>query len=77
VVKLLLDTGKVDIDVKDVSGSTPLSRAAMNGHEALVKLLLDTGKVDVDSKGRDGHTPLSLGVQARNSLEAPASFHSY
>jgi ankyrin repeat protein len=40
VVKLLLATGKVDVDTKDsVYGRTPLSRAAENGHEAVVKLL--------------------------------------
>ncbi|OAL04266.1 hypothetical protein IQ06DRAFT_96048 [Phaeosphaeriaceae sp. SRC1lsM3a] len=34
VVKLLLDTGKVDVDFKDKYGWTPLSRAAENGHES-------------------------------------------
>jgi ankyrin repeat protein len=61
VVKLLLDTGKVDADSKDKNyGQTPLSWAAENGHEAVVKLLLDTGKVDADSKDKNsGRTPLS------------------
>jgi ankyrin repeat protein len=49
VVKLLLDTGKVDVDSRDFQDKTPLSWAAENGHEAVVKLLLDTGMVDVDS----------------------------
>jgi ankyrin repeat domain-containing protein 50 len=40
VVKLLLETGKVDVDSKDEDyGRTPLSWAAENGHEAVVKLL--------------------------------------
>ncbi|KAM0710562.1 hypothetical protein Q7P35_002233 [Cladosporium inversicolor] len=59
-VKLLLDTGKVDVDSKDNNGRNPLSLAAENGHEAVVKLLLDTGKVDIDSKDNDGRTPLSF-----------------
>ncbi|KAH8730688.1 ankyrin repeat-containing domain protein, partial [Phaeosphaeriaceae sp. PMI808] len=61
VVKLLIDTGKVDVDSKDFKyGQTPLSRAAEKGHEAVVKLLIDTGKVDVNSKDSyDGQTPLS------------------
>ncbi|KAH8692543.1 hypothetical protein GQ44DRAFT_596352, partial [Phaeosphaeriaceae sp. PMI808] len=39
VVKMLLSTGKVDIDLKDQGGQTPLSWAARNGHEAVVQLL--------------------------------------
>jgi len=40
VVKLLVETGKVDVDSKDTEyGQTPLSRAAAQGHEAMVKLL--------------------------------------
>jgi ankyrin repeat protein len=39
VVKLLVETGKVDVDSKDGHGRTPLSRAAGNGDEAVVKLL--------------------------------------
>jgi hypothetical protein len=65
VVKLLLDTGEVDVDSKGSKGSkgskdrkyrrTLLSWAAVGGHEAVVKLLLDMGKVDVDSEGAVGH----------------------
>ncbi|KAK3957080.1 hypothetical protein QBC32DRAFT_201618 [Pseudoneurospora amorphoporcata] len=39
VVKLLLDTGKVNADAKDGAGRTALYTAAENGHEAVVKLL--------------------------------------
>ena len=39
VVKLLLATGKADVDSKDGFGRTPLSWAAENGHEAVLKLL--------------------------------------
>ncbi|KAF9777621.1 hypothetical protein IL306_004356, partial [Fusarium sp. DS 682] len=35
VVKLLLDTGKVDIDLTDKNGRSPLSWAAGSGHEAI------------------------------------------
>lgn len=57
VVKLLLDTQKVDVDLKDSNGWTPLSMAAENGHEAVVKLLLDTQMVDVDLKNKVGTWP--------------------
>ncbi|KAI9766762.1 MAG: hypothetical protein M1839_004766 [Geoglossum umbratile] len=59
VVKLLLETGKVDVDSKDKGGRTPLSWAARNGHQAVVKLLLDMDRVDPDSKDSYGQTPLS------------------
>ncbi|KAL2808196.1 hypothetical protein BJX63DRAFT_42789 [Aspergillus granulosus] len=64
VVKLLLETGKVDPDSKDSNSRTPLSLAAENGHEAaVVKLLLETGKVDPDSKDSNGRTPLSWAAE--------------
>jgi len=63
IVKLLLETGKVDVDSKDSSSRTPLSWAAQNGHEAIVKLLLETGKADVDSKDSSSRTPLSWAAQ--------------
>jgi ankyrin repeat protein len=75
VVKLLLETGKVDVDSKDNNyGRTPLSWAAENGHEAVVKLLLETGKVDVDSKDNYGRTPLSWAAEewARGRGQAAA-----
>ena len=68
VVKLLLKTGKVDVESKDEYGRTPLSWAAEEGHEAVVKLLLETGKVDVESKDKYGRTPLSWA--AREGHEA-------
>ncbi|POR33318.1 Uncharacterized protein TPAR_06484 [Tolypocladium paradoxum] len=59
VIQQLLETGKVDIDIKDKDGRTPLSWAAANGNEDIVPLLLTTGKVDIDTKDNDGRTPLS------------------
>ena len=58
VVKLLLETGRVEADSKDEDGKTPLLLAAENGHEAVVKLLLETGRVEADLKGKEGQTPL-------------------
>src|ERR1700722_7725409 len=46
VVKLLLETGKADVDSKDRydGGRTPLWWAVERGYETVVKLLLETGK---------------------------------
>jgi ankyrin repeat protein len=67
VVKLLLETGKVDLESKDTEyGQTPLSWAVRNGHESVVKLLLETGKVDLESTGRSGQTPLSWAARYGN-----------
>ncbi|ORY09451.1 heterokaryon incompatibility protein-domain-containing protein, partial [Clohesyomyces aquaticus] len=49
-VKLLLETGKIDIDATDKNRRTTLLRAAENGHEQVVKLLLDKG-ADVNAQG--------------------------
>ena len=62
VVKLLLDTGKVDVDARDTYGRTPLSCAAERGHYAVVSLLLGTGKVDADARDQNDRTPLSWAV---------------
>jgi len=54
VVKLLLETGKADVNSKDKSGRTPLSWASERGHEDVVKVLLETGKADIESKDESG-----------------------
>jgi hypothetical protein len=53
VVKLLLDTGKVDLNTsKDVDGWLRGGGSGVGSHdEAIAKLLLDTGEVTVS--GRD------------------------
>jgi ankyrin repeat domain-containing protein 50 len=56
VVRLLLDSGKVDANCKDGYGYTPLSLAAENRHEAVVRLLLDSGKVDHPKDGLEQTT---------------------
>jgi ankyrin repeat protein len=67
VVKLLLETGKADVDSKRRIGQT-LLYAAGNGHEVVAKLLLETGRVDVNSEDSSGQTPLSYA--ARNGHKA-------
>ncbi len=42
VVKLLLATGKTEVDSKDNNGRTPLRWAVENGHIAVIQVLLAT-----------------------------------
>lgn len=64
IVKLLLDTGRVDInDTKDIYNRTPFVSAARKGNEAIVELLLNTGKVDIEARDMFGSTALSLAAE--------------
>ena len=63
--RLLVDKhgeSKIEADLKDGYGRTPLSWAASEGHEAVVKLLVERDDVEADSKDNYGRTPLSLAV---------------
>jgi hypothetical protein len=62
----LLENG-YDLNSKDSNSRTPLSRAAENGHEAVVKLLLEKG-AELETKNSYGQTPLSWA--AENGHEA-------
>ncbi|OWT43365.1 NB-ARC and ankyrin domain protein [Pochonia chlamydosporia 170] len=63
-VSFLLVSDKVNIDVKDNNGRTPLSCAAQFGREAVVKMLLKMGTVDINAKDKRGETPLLLAAQS-------------
>ena len=56
-MKLLVEKG-ADLESKDRYSRTPLSWAAIYGHEAVVKLLVEKG-ADIESKDRFNRTPLS------------------
>ncbi|MCJ1314070.1 hypothetical protein MMC25_007750 [Agyrium rufum] len=68
VVRLLLNTGKVEIDLEARYGGTPLFFAAARGHEAVVRLLLDIGKAEVKIHKEYGGNPLASA--AENGHEA-------
>ena len=81
-VRLLLVEDRVDPNSEDSGhGQTPLSWAAVNGHEGVVKLLLARNDVKVNSKDKFGQTPLLRAaaegceavvklLPARNDVEA-------
>ena len=58
IVSLLLATGKVDPNLIDASGNTPLLLASQIGSSGVATLLLSTGKVDPNAIDRTGRTPL-------------------
>ena len=59
VLKLLLNTQKVDLNWRNLKNQTSLSYAAMCGHKRVVKLSIETGRIDFDNKDKWGLTPLS------------------
>ncbi|KAN0072735.1 hypothetical protein V8E54_008849 [Elaphomyces granulatus] len=58
ILRYFLDKQSFDLESKDKTDRTALSRAAGNGYEATVNLLLEKG-AELDPKDNDGRTPLS------------------
>lgn len=65
VVKLLISTGKVNVDSKSRKMTwTPLIRAARFGHDKMVALLIsNVGKAYVDLADDNGRTPFSWAME--------------
>ena len=63
IVKMLLQRDDVAADSKSSADRTPLSFAAVNGHESIVKMLLWRDDVAADSKSSEGQTPLSFAAE--------------
>jgi hypothetical protein len=55
----LLSIRNINVNLKDVSGFTPLHWAARNGHIEIARLLLQNG-ADVNANDNFGYTPLHL-----------------
>jgi ankyrin repeat protein len=67
IVKRLLGDDRVDVDVQDALGQTPLVWAMKSGHEAIVKLLLDKG---ADANGQSIFYGNVLQVASEGGSEA-------
>jgi ankyrin repeat protein len=67
-VKLLLADNRVDPDVRNVNGRTPLSIAAEEGHEEILELLLATRRVELESKDVEGRTPLAWSEENKHDV---------
>jgi ankyrin repeat protein len=70
-IRLLLATGRVDLDARDKEGRTPLHRAARNGHPDAARLLVDAG-ADVNARDNYGRTPLGWAID--NGYASAADF---
>mmetsp|Transcript_38459 Transcript_38459/g.69315 ORF Transcript_38459/g.69315 Transcript_38459/m.69315 type:complete len:299 (-) Transcript_38459:183-1079(-) len=64
---LLCSNDKLEIDIGDVNGYTPLHIAAQKGCNEMVKMLINSGasltaKTGIDSKGRGARTPAGMAM---------------
>jgi ankyrin repeat protein len=64
IAKLLVETGKVDINALDLFGRAALHYAARDRQADIVKLLLETGKADVNISEKSCYTPIFYAVRA-------------
>ncbi|EXA31269.1 hypothetical protein FOPG_18083 [Fusarium oxysporum f. sp. conglutinans race 2 54008] len=67
IVKLLLDTDKVDPDCKDKDGRAPLSYAAEKGHAEVVSVLIGKN-CNVNVTERGGATPLARAIDSGSKV---------
>jgi len=69
MVNILLNLSRINPNLVDVTGRTPLSSAAGNGHkECVTKLLLESEK-SKSTLPTIVHKPLSLGLQSLENLK--------
>lgn len=62
VTRLLFETGKVDVNLRDDHRKTPLWRAIENRDRVVMKLLLGIDKIDVNLIDNDLRTPLLYAI---------------
>ena len=66
IAELLIANGAdVNAKDKDRSGSTPLSKAVIEGHNEIVELLIAKG-ADVNAKDGYGNTPLDWAIKYKH-----------
>lgn len=70
IVKVLLQTGKINPNLTDQSGQTPLFLAAACGHEAIVTYLLSVTAVDNSISSENRRNPLHVAIQRKHNSVA-------
>lgn len=76
VVRLLLDTAGLVVDLPDCDGRTALSLAAEMGELSIIQLLIDTGKADPNIRDKENRTPLLHAVEHGHDAIAKLIFDS-
>ena len=66
LVTALINGGGCEINQQDCSGCTPLSWAAVKGHEGVVKILLEQEDVDPNHPDVNGQTPLGYAIMRKH-----------
>jgi ankyrin repeat protein len=78
VVKLLLNTTRVNLLATDSRGRTPLLLAVLNGHEKVIELLLDTRRADLVAKDKNGYSQFSSATQKNvKVVKTLMEFHKF
>ncbi|KAL6824588.1 ankyrin repeat-containing domain protein [Trichoderma sp. SZMC 28015] len=62
IARLLINTGKANVGIKDARGHSPLSRAVMYKNEKFARLLVGGPGVDINIRDERGRSLLSLAV---------------
>jgi ankyrin repeat protein len=65
-VRILLQTGLVDVNRKAINGRTALAYAAAVGRADLVRILVEEGGADMDILDNDGNAPGDLTIDWRS-----------
>lgn len=60
VVAALLESDRINVNVKDKDGNSPLMLACEKGFEDIALLLISHKSIDVNAQNKDGHTALIL-----------------
>ena len=68
IVKMLLETGKVDVNTRHVRSETALHVAAGHGDEVTAGMLLDADEIDVNVRDNNGKTPLHWAAEAGRAI---------
>jgi ankyrin repeat protein len=76
IIKLLLATGRVNINALDEDRRAPLSYAAQGGHAEVVKLLLADPYIDLEARDHSGRTALSYAAEVGSRMATRLLLHN-